>query len=79
MTKAEFYLYDVLNYLMTHYGVDRAYQDIDPLQWYILTGRASVDFLNKLYQKKPYLIARRLHQGGSGDETIKRIKTFIGC
>ena len=79
MTKSDIYINEVLIYIMNHYGVDEAYRDIYPLEWYINTGRASAEFLRKLYTKKPFLIARRLHKGGSVDETVKRIKSFLGC
>lgn len=72
------YLWDIKKYLMNKYGVDQAERDIDPLAWYIKTGRASVRFLNLLYKKKPFLIARKLHGGGSYDDIINSIKVYIG-
>lgn len=76
--KAERYIWQVESYLMSKYGVDVAYRDIDPLIWYISTGRASLEFLRLLSYKRPYLIGRKLHEGGSVDEIIKRIKDYIG-
>lgn len=79
--KEDNYLWDIKKYLMNKYGVDQAERDIDPLAWYIKTGRASVSFLNLLYKKKPFLIARRLHSAGSCgsyDDIINGIKTYIG-
>lgn len=59
------------------YGVDQAYRDMYPLTWYITTGRASVAFLRALNSTKPFLVARRLHQGGSYDEAVLRIKKLL--
>ena len=71
------YIWNVKLYMMKHYGCDNADCEIDPLAWYINTGRASVDFLGRLVTKKPYMIGRLLHKGGSYDETIKRIREYI--
>ena len=59
-------LWDIQRYGMQHYGVDEAARDISPLKWYINTGRASLEF------------TRKLHEGGSYDEAIQRIKDYIG-
>lgn len=64
--------------LFKQYGVDGAMRIVDPLFWYINTGRASLDFLGKLIQKKPYLIGRVLAKCGSYDEAIQRVKEYIG-
>ena len=77
-TAIDAYLWNVLMYGMGKYGVDNANSDIAPLTWYIHTDRASADFLRKLIASKPYMVARKLHNGGSYDETIDRIKKYIG-
>ena len=64
--------------LMEKYGTMAADREIAPLVWYIETGRASTPFLEKLIAKKPYVVARRLHAGGSDMEIIARIKTCVG-
>ena len=51
----------------------QANRDLDPLTWYIYSGRASTEFLRLLLDTKPYLIARRLKKGGTYDEVLKRI------
>lgn len=71
-------LWAVKKYLMPRVGVDQAAQDVAPLNWYIGTGRASVDFLRAFVQAKPYMIGRKLHQGGSYDEAIRRVKKYLG-
>ena len=68
---------NVLVYMMKHYGVDNAYREIAPLTWYINTGRASLFFLRGIIIAKPFMIARKLHQGGSDQEIIDRIKDYL--
>lgn len=71
-------LWQVKHYLSLRYGYQTADRDVDPLQWYIVTGRASTNFLQLLIKAKPFMIARRLHEGGSYDEAIARVKKLIG-
>jgi len=71
------YIWKVQKNLMNKYGIDEAERDIDPLKWYIHTGRASTEFINLLLGAKPFMIARKLHMGGSVDEAIDRIKIYI--
>ena len=71
-------LWAIRTSLWKKYGVDEAQRIIDPLLWYINTGRAPTSFLGKLVQKKPYLIGRVLAKGGSYDEAIQRVKNYIG-
>ncbi len=73
------YIWKVEAYLMRKYGVDAAHRMMDPLTWYIGTARASVDFLYKLVDVKPYIIGRILAKGGSHEEVIKNIKARIGA
>ena len=78
-TVTDRYIWAVRLYLMKKYGVDAADRMMDPLTWYVGTCRASVDFLYKLKDVKPYVIGRILAKGGSTDEVIKNIKTRIGA
>jgi len=71
-------LWHIQRYLMQHYGVDQSAQDIAPLSWYIGTGRATVDFIRKVLTAKPFMVARKLHEGGTYDEVIQRVKHYIG-
>jgi len=71
-------LWAIQRYGMQHYGTDAAAQDIAPLTWYINTGRATLEFSRKLLNAKPFMVARKLHEGGSYDEAIRRIKDYIG-
>ena len=63
--------------LMKKYGCDAADRIIEPLVWYISTGRASTVFLRKLVNAKPFMVGRRLAAGGSTDEVVARVKEFI--
>ncbi len=73
------YMWYVERYLMKQYGSTQASIEIDPLRWYIVTGRAPVQFIRLMIQKKPYLIARILHKKGeSYNEIIDNIKKYIG-
>lgn len=60
MTKADEYLWNVRWYLMRKYGTTEAYRISEPLAYYVLTGRASASFLNKMYDFKPYVMGRFL-------------------
>lgn len=78
-TTIETMLWHIQRELMDRYGVDASNREISPLKWYINTGRASTEFLHKLYAYgKPFMVARRLHQGGTDEEIIKRIQKLIG-
>lgn len=70
-------LLDIRLYLDRKYGYDETAQDIAPLSWYIGTGRASLDFLRAFMVAKPFMVARKLHLGGSYEEVIRRIKEYI--
>ena len=70
-------LWAVKKYLMPRVGVDQAAQDVAPLNWYIGTGRASVEFMRAFVQAKAYMIGRVLHKGGSYDEAIRRVKEYL--
>ena len=77
-TKIDDYIWNVKKCLMKKYGTMAADRDISPLLWYINTGRAPITFLKTLIDTKPFMIARRLHAGGSDAEIIDRIKKYIG-
>ena len=77
-TKIETGLWHIEWYLMQRYGVDTAKRDMDPIKWYIYTGRASVDVTNRLLCAKPFMVGRLLHKGGSYDEIIRRVLSYIG-
>jgi hypothetical protein len=72
-------LWEIEKVLMNKYGCDAAAREGAPLRWYIETGRASLDFLHALLEAKPFMIARKLHEGGSYDEAIARVRKYIGA
>lgn len=76
-TLVDSFILSVDEYLVRKYGYRTAENDIAPLLWYIRTGRASVNFLGCLTSREAYLIAKRLHEGGSYDEVIDRIKKYL--
>ena len=76
-TSIECALWNVEKDLLWKYGTQQAKQDMAPLEWYISTGRASVDFIRHLIYAKPFMVARKLHNGGSYDEVIERVKQYI--
>ena len=63
--------------LMRRYGVTVSEIEIAPLCHYVYSGRASAYFLHHLLAAKPYMIARKLHEGGSDDEIIARVKAYL--
>lgn len=71
-------LWSIELYLMRRYGCDAAAREIAPLRWYIGTGRASVSFLHGLLKAKTYMVARKLHEGGSDEAVIRRVSEYLG-
>ena len=74
-TSIETGLWAIQRYLMQRYGVDQSYRDMAPLNWYM--ERASLDFIRAVLTAKPFMIARKLHEGGSYDEVIERVKAYL--
>ena len=76
-TSIETGLWQIENYLIEKYGTRQASADMAPLRWYVSTGRASVPFLRLLITAKPFMVARKLHEGGSYQEAVDRVKKFL--
>lgn len=72
-----FGLYKLL-YKLTDGNSEQAWRELSPLQWYINTGRATCEFLRTVFTAKQFMVARKLHMGGSDQEVIKRIMDYIG-
>lgn len=70
-------LWEIKWYLMRKYTTQEAERDVEPLHWYITTGRAPSDFLRSLINAKPFMIARKLHNAGTYDESIETIKSYL--
>ena len=77
-TFIETMLWHIQREIMQRHGVDASYRMMSPLNWYVSTGRASIDFLRRLSEAQPVLIARDLAKGGSDDEILRRIFKRIG-
>lgn len=71
-------IWKVYRYLSDKYGTKRADIDIYPLRWYINTGRASAAYLRAFLSVKPYMVGRKLHNGGgSHDDALARVNEYI--
>ena len=73
-------LWRIQRYLIYRRGltVSESERAVAPLAWYVATGRASADFLRRMLTAKPFMLARKLTQGGSDDEILRRIKKYLG-
>ncbi len=76
----EEYLWDTRKAMWKTISVNDSSNAIYPLKWYIGTGRASLEFLKKLIQVKPFVMARFLIkiQDNSVDAAVDLIKKKIG-
>ena len=72
-TQIDTMLWHIQREAMQRHGCDQAERDMQPLLWYINTGRASTEFLRLLMNTRPVLVARDLHKGGSYEEVINRV------
>lgn len=77
-TTMECALWAIQRSIANKYGWTQSERDIEPLNWYINTGRACHDFKAKLLDAKPFMVGRILHKGGSYEETIDRVCEYIG-
>lgn len=77
----EIYIFDTYKYLFTRYGTMTANRMIAPLEWWIKTGRASLQECKLLTEKKPYIIGRILKEKDGQDytEIITEIRQKIGA
>lgn len=74
------YIHKAVMYGAYRIGLDASYRVMDPLVWYIGTGRASYEFTARLATKKPYRVFQVLHKasGGSYDDAIHAVKLYLG-
>lgn len=77
-TSIETCIWGIYRCLMRRYGTAVAERDIAPLRWYIISGRASTPFLKLLINAKPFMLARKCHEGGPTETVVKRIKNYVG-
>lgn len=84
MTKSDYYLRDVWEYIIRKelWNITQTDNAVYPLKWYIDTGRASAEFLRRMYAIRPFLIGRLLvrasREHATVDETVTLIKNKIG-
>ena len=71
------HIWKVKYYLMRKHGCGQADLFIRPLTWYIGTSRASVEFLNRFLNAKPYMIGRLLAKSVTYDGAIKALKQYL--
>lgn len=73
------YVWDVQLYLMKKYGCFTAEKIIDPLNYWINTGRILTDEARILVEVQPYRIGRVLakHYPGSIDEAVRALKEYV--
>lgn len=76
-TGIDSYLWDVRVKTRETLGIDRGDMALNPLVYYIGTGRASSAFLRCLFKVSPTRIARLLMGGGSDTLILDRIKQAI--
>lgn len=75
-------LFAIKKRLFASYSVDNATRIIEPLCWYITTGRAPTDFLCKLVNansRQLTTISNRLAKHGSYDDAIASVRQYLGC
>lgn len=72
------FIFKTIMYGASKIGLDASYRVVDPLAWYIGTGRASYEFTARLATKKPYRVFQVLNKaGGSYEEAIQAIKHYL--
>ena len=73
------YIFTAAMYGSRTISLDDAQRVLEPLEWYVKTGRASCDFMRKLATKKPYRIFQIMRKtGGSYEEAIQAVKNDLG-
>lgn len=73
-TAIDTYVYEVEKALRRYVGISETAEKLNPLWWYISSGRASSDFLHKLFDEKPFVIARILAKHRTEDDAMNAIK-----
>ena len=77
MTKAESILMRYHTMLMKKHGILGAERLMTPLSWYINTGRASADYINKLADADERKVIAILEQDGSVEDILGRLKVLL--
>lgn len=77
MTKSERILMTYHTSLMKRHGVLESERLMTPLAWYIRTGRASADYINRLDKADPKKVMAILEQEGSVEDILGRLKVLL--
>ena len=83
MTRSDYYLREVWEYIMRKelWNITQTDNAVYPLKWYIDTGRASAEFLRRMYAIRPFLIGRRLIKAAkehyTTDEAVQLVKELV--
>lgn len=77
--RVQFYLEDVVVLLIEKHGLDynKANLAVNPIWWYVSTGRASTPWCKALLKIRPFMIARRVSWDMSYDEVLNAIKPLV--
>ena len=78
-SKVDEKVWEVQMYFVNHYNatLDQSSVYVNPLAWWIYTGRASAPMLKAFLNAKTFMIARRLYGPGSHDECLKRVTDYL--
>ena len=77
--KIDNYIWKVKLYIINKYGIDQVERSIDPLRWYIVTGRAPTSFLQDVMNVPPFVMGRLLYEkkDGSVDAAVSSFKKLV--
>lgn len=72
------YIFRVIMAGAKKHGLDNAARVVDPLLWYITTGRANYSFLAALAKCKPHLVYNVLYKAaGSHDSALAALIAYV--
>ena len=77
MTKAQYLVRAYEKKLWKKHGITEGSNLLYPLVWYINTGRASADYINRLDRADYKQIMAILEAGGSIEEVCSRLKEYL--
>lgn len=72
------YVWKVFRILLRDFPWNDAENLVSPVRWYIRTGRAPWEWCKLLTAAKPFMVARRLRDGGTYEEALTRVHQLIG-
>lgn len=78
MTKSEMILMRYYTMLMEKHSIREAESLLTPLEWYIGTARASMDFIRRLDAEDPEKVMAILEGDGSIQDVVDKLKSLLG-